>query len=251
MKKYKASAVSYINTKPFLYGIFKSGLESEIDLELDIPSECARKLKAKEVDFALVPVAIIPELSNPIIISDYCIGSLGAVKTVCIFSEVPIDQVTTIYLDYHSRTSVELTKILLNEYWQLSPELIHASEGFEKLIKGNTAGLVIGDRAIALKKVFPYKYDLGTIWKDFTGLPFVFAAWVSNETLPEDFINRFNVAMKLGIEQIPQLSMLIPSPEPTFDIKEYFTKNISYILDASKRKGLELFLEKIGASVGV
>lgn len=251
MKKYKASAVSYINTKPFLYGIFKSGLESEIDLELDIPSECARKLKAKEVDFALVPVAILPELKDPIIISDYCIGSLGAVKTVCIYSEVPIEEVKSIYLDYHSRTSVELTRILLQEYWQLSPQLIHATEGYEKLIKGDSAGLVIGDRAIALKSVLPYKYDLGTVWKDHTGLPFVFAAWVSNEELPEDFINRFNVAMKLGIEQIPQLSMLIPSPDPSFDIKEYFTKNISYILDASKRKGLELFLEKIGAGVGV
>lgn len=251
MKKYSVSAVSYLNTKPFLYGILKSGLESEIDLQLDIPSECARKLVDKAVDFALVPVAVIPELISPIVISDYCIGSVGAVKTVCILSEVPIERVTGVYLDYHSRTSVELTRILLQEYWQLSPELIPAQPGFENLISGNKAGLVIGDRAIVLKNRFPYHYDLGAIWTEHTGLPFVFAAWVSNDPLPEDFINRFNVALKLGIEQIPQLMLLMPSPDPGFDLKSYFTHNISYILDQQKRKALNLFLEKVTAGVDV
>lgn len=251
MKKFKASAVSYINTKPFRYGIFKSGLEAEIELELDIPSECARKLKSKEVDFALVPVAIIPELNDPSIISDYCIGATGAVKTVCIFSEVPLEEVTAVYLDFHSRTSVELTKILLHEYWKLSPILIPATEGYEAAIQGNTAGLVIGDRAIVLKDKFPFVYDLGAIWNDYTGLPFVFAAWVSTKHLPEDFLNRFNIAMKMGIEQIPQLSMLMPSPDPRFDLKEYLTKNISYLLDSSKRNGLDLFLKKISLNVEV
>ena len=78
----KISAVSYLNTKPFLYGLFQSGMEDSIDLSLDIPSECARKLVAGEVDLGLIPVAVIPQLKTPHIISDYCIGTEGAVKTV-------------------------------------------------------------------------------------------------------------------------------------------------------------------------
>ncbi|HMR44919.1 MAG TPA: ABC transporter substrate-binding protein, partial [Saprospiraceae bacterium] len=130
MKKIKATAVNYLNTKPLLYGILKSGLNELIELQTDIPSECARKLKAGEVDFALVPVAVIPELTTPAIISDYCIGTVGAVKTVVIFSEKPLHEVDEIYLDYQSRTSVELTKILLKNYWKIAPKLIAGSPGF-------------------------------------------------------------------------------------------------------------------------
>ena len=84
--KIKVTAVSYLNTKPFLYGIFNHGLEEELDLELNIPSVCAQKLRDGEVDLGLVPVAIIPQLIRPHIISDYCIGTVGAVKTVCLYS---------------------------------------------------------------------------------------------------------------------------------------------------------------------
>jgi len=111
-KKIRLSAVSYLNTKPFIYGLFRGELAEEIELSLDIPSECARKLKAGEVDLALTPVAIIPELPQAWLVSDYCIGSTGTVKTVCLFSEKPLPEIKRILLDFHSRTSVALTRIL-------------------------------------------------------------------------------------------------------------------------------------------
>ena len=97
----KVAAVSYLNTKPLLYGLIKSGLQDEIDLQLNIPSECASKLVAGEVDMGLVPVAIIPEIKGARIISDFCIGTVGTVKTVCIFSQCPIEEIEHLYLDYH------------------------------------------------------------------------------------------------------------------------------------------------------
>lgn len=247
--KYKVTAVSYLNTKPFLYGIFQSGISEELDLSLDIPSDCARKLESGEADIGLVPVAVLPEISNPHIISDYCIGAVGTVKTVCLFSEVPLNEITHLYLDHHSRTSVELTKILLEEYWRLSPILIPATPGFENKMGGTTAGLVIGDRAVEQRGRFPFIFDLGEAWMDWTGLPFVFAAWVSNRPLPEDFIARFNKALQTGLDLIPQLMYILPSPRPGFDLQKYFTENISYQLDAPKRKALELFLQKLSAKV--
>lgn len=251
MKKIKVVAVSYLNTKPLLYGLLRSPLAAQIELQLQIPSECARRLQTGEADLGLVPVAVIPQLQTPHIISDFCIGTRGTVRTVCIYSEAPLQDVKRLYLDYHSRTSVELVKILLRDHWRLSPELLPAQPGFEDDIRGNTAALVIGDRAIGMEERFSYIYDLGEAWLAHTGLPFVFAAWVSNSPLPEEFIEPFNAALQDGLRQIPELMFLLPAPAPGFDLHAYFTENISYELDASKRKALGMFLQEIGASKAV
>jgi chorismate dehydratase len=244
----KATAVSYLNTKPLLYGLIKSGLQKEIDLKLDIPSDCAKKLVNGEVDMGLVPVAIIPEIKNANIISNYCIGTVGTVKTVCVFSQCPIEEMTHLYLDYHSRTSVELVQVLLREHWHLAPKLIHAKEGFEKKIKGTVGALIIGDRAIGLEEKCRFVYDLGEAWLAYSGLPFVFAAWVSNKPLEESFIKKFDAAMQLGVEDIPNLLYILPTPVKGFDLEKYFTENISYELDEDKRKGLNLFLKLMSDS---
>ncbi len=244
-KKYKLTAVSYLNTKPLLYGIFKSKIAERIELQLDMPSVCAQKLKDGRADIGLVPVAIIPELDRPHIVSDYCIGTIGAVKTVCLYGERPIEEWDVLYLDYQSRTSVELTKILLRDYWKLRMELRNAEPGYELTISGTTGGLVIGDRAIGLDERYPYVYDLGEAWLAHTGLPFVFAAWVSNKPLEADFIKAFNLALQRGIEEIPQLVYLIPSPQPNFDLQSYYTQNISYHFDKLKKKALDLFLSEL------
>ncbi len=246
--KLKVTAVSYLNTKPLLYGLVKSGLIEELDLQLDIPSVCASKLSTGEADFGLIPVAAIPELTTPYIVSDYCIGTVGEVKTVCIFSEVPLEEVTELYLDFHSRTSVELVKILLENHWHCSPTLLPSTIGFERKIGGTTAALIIGDRAMDQLGKHAFTYDLGKAWLAYTGLPFVFAAWVSNKPLSSDFITRLNQAMKLGIASIPQLMLILPEQHPGFDLRKYFTENISYQLDAAKRQALRYFLQKLPGS---
>ena len=247
MRKIKVTAVSYLNTKPLLYGIFKHPIAAQIDLKLDIPSVCARRLRDGEADLGLVPVAAIPELRHARLISDYCIGTVGPVQTVALFAEQPIDALTHLYLDHHSRTSVELTKILLREYWQLSPTLLPAHDGYIDELGGTTGGLVIGDRTIGLDRRFPYRYDLGQAWMNHTGLPFVFAAWISTRRLDPGFIAAFNLALQRGLAEIPQLIFLLPTPQPDFDLENYFTRHISYEFDGAKKKALGLFLQKIGS----
>ena len=138
----------------------------------------------------------------PHIISDFCIGADGAVDTVCLFSDVPIQEIESIFLDYQSKTSVELLKILLKEYWQVSPKLIEAKANYEQQIKGKKAGLIIGDRGFQYQNKFKYVYDLSAIWKLHTGLPFVFACWIANKEIDEDFIKEFNKALKFGVNNI-------------------------------------------------
>ncbi len=145
------SAVSYLNTKPFLYGIYQHGLEQSININLDIPSLCAQKLADGRANLGLIPVAAISQVPNAQIITDYCIGTEGAVKTVCLYSCVPIEQVEALYLDYHSRTSAALTQYLLANYWKVTPKILPAKAGFEQKIQGKTAALIIGDRTIGLE----------------------------------------------------------------------------------------------------
>jgi chorismate dehydratase len=242
----KISAVSYLNTVPFIHGLKQSELIHNIDLQLDYHSICADKLINGTVDLALVPVAVIPKLKDSYIISDYCIGADGAVDTVCLYSDVPITQIESIGLDYQSRTSVALLKILLKEYWQLKPELTKVDIGFEYSIKGNHAALVIGDRAFTLNTKHAYIYDLSAIWKEMTGLPFVFAAWVANKKLPKNFISTFNKALEKGLSDIDRALALEGDNYPNCtNPKDYLNNKISYNLDSEMRKGMELFLRKV------
>lgn len=244
--KIAISLVSYWNTKPFLYGLEHAGIADQLDLQLDIPSVGGKKILENKVDIGLVPVAILAQLDDARIITDYCIGATGAVKSVCVFSEVPLEQVEKIYLDDHSMTSVQLLKILLDEYWGLRPELISAHPGYINQIKGTTAGLVIGDRAIALKDSIPYIYDLAEIWNKLTGLPFVFAAWMSRKPLYSDLLFELNEALKFGVHHIDE--MVDSTNNSTFtneELKDYLKHNISYELDGEKRRALDLFISKI------
>lgn len=248
-RKLKLTAVSYLNTKPFIYGLYRSEMAGQFDLSLDIPSECARKLKSGEVDLALAPVAIIPELEEAYLVSNYCIGATGAVNTVCVFSEVPLREIKKLYLDFHSRSSVALTRLLCSEYWHVTPELVPATEGFEREIGGDTAALIIGDRTIGLHDRFPYVYDLAEAWTAWTGLPFVFAAWIAVKPLPEDILRRFNAALEAGIRYVPELVKVLPDM-PQFDLEYYYRHYISYELDEAKWLGLNRFLTTLAGEKG-
>ena len=242
----KISAVSYLNTIPFIHGLKQSELIKTIDLQLDYPSICADKLINGTVDLALVPVVAILKLKEAYIISDYCIGANGAVDTVCLYSDVPIEEIESIALDYQSRTSVALLKLLLKDYWRLNPILINEEVGFEDKIKGKHAALVIGDRAFAMNDKHKFIYDLSAIWTEMTGLPFVFAAWVSNSQLSQDFINAFNKALEKGLTNIDRaLAFEVDSYPNCKNPEDYLNNKISYSLDSEKKKGMELFLRKI------
>jgi chorismate dehydratase len=243
--KISVSAVSYLNTKPFLYGLYASGMGEDINLSLDIPSSCAQKLASGSVELGLVPVAAIPTIRQATIISDYCIGTLSAVKTVGIYAPCPIQEVTHLYLDYQSRTSVALTKYLLQHHWNINPVLIEAKQGYEQSIKGKKAALIIGDRTIGIEDDYPFFYDLGEEWYYHTGKPFVFAAWVSNRPLSNDFVQRFNKALAYGIEQRDRVATLFESCYPNFDVHAYYNDYINYSLDTSKKEALRFFLDKV------
>lgn len=242
-KKIRVGAVSYLNTKPLIYGIEKGMIKEEAKLLIDYPAKIASMLLEDKIDVGLVPVAVIPAMKQHYIISDYCIGSVGAVASVCLFSEMPLKKIKTVLLDYQSRTSVALLKVLIKNFWKIDVAFEETSGGYQSRISGTTAGLVIGDRALQQRKVSPYIFDLGLEWGKFTGLPFVFAAWISNKRLDENFINQFNNANAFGLHKIEEV--VKENPYEIFDLHHYYRDCISFNLDKEKQKGLELFLQKL------
>jgi chorismate dehydratase len=246
MDKIRISAVRYANTYPFIYGLTERGFDKKSVLETDHPSECAAKVIAGRSDLGLIPVAAIPLIINPHIITDYCIGTNGKVRTVQMMSNSTFEGVKKIYLDYRSRTSVNLIKVLAKEYWKKDFKWIDTSETFDfKSIRSDEAVVLIGDQCFEFEYFYQYKYDLGEEWKKFSGLPFVFACWVSNKPLPAGFIDDFNNALSLGVENIDLVtdrygrSGSITGTE----LRKYLTENIDFHLNTEKKKAMSLFLD--------
>jgi chorismate dehydratase len=242
--KIRVGIVNYMNTKPLLYGLTRPPIHEQIELISDYPSRLADMLIKGEIDLGLIPVAVLPQLPEYHIIGDYCIGAEGEIATVALFSEVPMNEIKKIYLDYQSRSSVELLKYLLKEYWGINPQIVQAeNDDYRQEIKGTTGGLVIGDRAFKQRKISTFIYDLGSEWRKITGLPFVFAAWISTKEMPGDFIKAFNRANALGLQHIDEI--VKENPFDLYDLSKYYNLHLSYRLDEQKRKGMDAFLKYI------
>jgi len=155
-------------------------------------------------------------------------------------SNKPLEKIKNIYLDFESRTSVQLVRVLAKNYWKMDFEWKALRKenpvDFSKL----EAAVIIGDKCFALAKKFKYVYDLSNEWRKFTSLPFVFACWVANKKITENIKNQFNEAMKFGVENIDKAIENISSEINLFN---YLTKNISYSLDKPKRDAMDLFLK--------
>ena len=237
----KVCSISYLNSIPFVYGLENSPLN--LHLSKEIPSKCAHNLIINAADIALVPVAIIPQLPYSRVISSFCIASNDAVETVCLFSQRPLNEIETIILDYHSKTSNELVQLLCRHYWHISPKFVYSDAEFSDQISNSTAGLIIGDRAYQFRSEFSYVYDLSQEWKKWTDLPFVFACWVANKPIETQFEAMFCQALKYGVDN---LSKAIASKSHLFDTnidkRRYLTEVIDYQLDSQKRQAMDRFL---------
>ena len=243
-RKIRVGAVSYLNSKPLIYGLSHSLFPLSHQLSLDYPSNLVKALQNDQIDLGLIPVAALLDLPTYQIASQYCIGAIGEVASVCFYSDVPIEQVKTIRLDYQSRTSVMLCKILMKEFYGKEVFYTAANNDQELLdFREETASLIIGDRALRLNGKTKYSIDLAGKWVEMTGLPFVFAAWVSKLKMESTVVSCFNDAVGFGVHHLDRVIAEVDNEG--LDLVTYFKKNISYNFDENKQIGLNLFLEKI------
>lgn len=242
----KICAVSYLNTKPFLYGIENQMIDTEIILQ--IPSLCVEHFKNHLSDIALIPVGSLVDFDEVHLVSDYCIGANGKVDSVFLFSQNPIHQLKAIYLDTHSRTSNGLIKILCKYHWNQNIDFLKTPSNTDSYqwINENIGAIVIGDRAIQIKNHYPYVYDLAYEWKSWTGLPFVFAVWAfhfSSAILEK--LDLLKNSFCYGLSHIEEVATLWSNAFHTDkeNILHYYKNNISYELDNDKKEALKLYLQ--------
>jgi chorismate dehydratase len=262
--KYRIAAVSYINTLPFLHGLQHPEVRELIDVTLAHPARCAELLQKGEVDIALCPVGALTSMDRYHVITDYCIGCDGPVRTVSIYSDKPLSELTHIVLSPESRTSNLLVQIINKEYWRhpiiFSSTSTITSEGrthrsaatspvssistISSTSSSSVGFLFIGDICFAKEKEFAFRTDLGQAWKEWTGLPFAFACWVSRKNIDEDVVQQINTAFESGIQDIDKLTF--PGGVDSEVMREYLKKNISYEFDTGKKEAMEKYLDLIG-----
>jgi len=231
--------VNYLNAIPFIRGMKKEGLFEEMNISTETPARCATAFESGDAEVALIPAGALHGIPDYRIISDYCIGCDGEVRTVCIFSNQDIRNCRRLLLDNHSRTSVLLARLVVQQYFGL--QLPFQSLDIEQWQpEEGDAILMIGDKVFEFENKFTYKYDLGSLWKEWTGLPFVFAVWVARKDVPSWLELKLNQAFGTGIASIPEIARELSPASP--DLSSYYTKHIQYDLDDLKRKALQKYL---------
>ena len=246
--KIRVGAVSYLNTKPLIWGL--PDLAPWVELSLDFPSRLADELARGRLDVALIPsIEYSPEAGQQIV-SDACIACRGPVMSVKLFSRVPMDEVRTLALDEGSRTSIALTRVLLKERFDLQPQLEALTLGASVRDSAADAVLVIGDRAMhSPGGGFADVWDLGDEWVRWSGLPFVFAMWVARPG-----INLTGLAEVLGRSRDEGLAMAEAIAEKEAaplglsrpQCLTYLRDHLHFYLGPRERRGLDLFRELAG-----
>lgn len=237
----RIAAVSYLNTIPFIYGIRHEG-NLRADLLLAPPADCYLNYAEGRADIALMPSAMVPTLKSTSIITDYCIGANGKVRTVELFSNVPIQQVRRIFLDVHSRTSVQLVGYLAANYWHIQPEWYELSDYSQvAFAQKEDAFLLIGDKVFDHEGLFNYNYDLAEEWKKATSMPFAFAVWVARKGTSYEVIDALQRAFTFGVESIWEAIIEAGYDQKPYNAYEYLTQNIDFVFNAEKHSALQKF----------
>jgi chorismate dehydratase len=195
----RIGAVSYLNTKPLIHELDR--LAPEAELILDYPSRLADRLRDGTLDVALIPIVEYFRANSYRLVPGISIASFGPVLSVTVFSRVPWERIGRLALDEGSRTSAALTQVIARRRYGITPELQPLPMDAHPESLDADAVLLIGDRAMhACLPGFPHAFDLGQEWHEWTGLPFVYAAWAVREGVDLGPVERaLHEAKRLGV----------------------------------------------------
>jgi len=237
MSKLRLAAVKYLNTLPMLQGLQNSSAGSQFELHLEHPAECARKLIEGEVDIALCPVGALINLPAYHIVSKYGIGCKGPVRTVSIYSDSPLEELRAVKLYGESRSSNILARVLDQNYWKLGLQFIDPDSDVPELPTGH---LVIGDACFEQETQYQHITDLGDAWFNFTGLPFLFACWVSIKPVDDKIRHILDSSFASGIADLGRLDL--PESQVHVNLYHYLRDNIRYEIDEETLEGMTKFI---------
>jgi chorismate dehydratase len=250
MTRVRLGAVGYLNARPLVYGLEQ---QPRFDLRYDIPSECARLLHAHTIDVGLIPS--IEYLRGPqpyVFVPGPAVTSRGPVASVAIYTRVEPRDIRSIAMDTSSRTSVALSTVLLRRAFGVTPDAVPMAPDLEAMLARADAALIIGDTALFLDHQSAIlnppstisKIDLGQLWTESTGLPFVYAVWAGwpGAVGPED-VRLLQRARDQGVADSDEVARAYYPDDPGRQAvaKRYLRDNIRYVLGDEELEGLRAF----------
>lgn len=254
MTPLRLGAVSYLNTKPLVFGL--ETRPEQFDLRFDVPARCAELLHANEVDLGLIPaIEFLRGTEDYWVVPGVSIASEGDVDSVAVFSKRPIAEVTSIALDLSSRTSVALTRILCARRWGIDPAFAPAEPELSAMLAHADAALVIGDPAMAIDaaSLGLHKIDLGGEWHALTRLPFVYAMWTGRAGVVSPAqAEALRTAREQGEANLPRIADQAGGGDAVRADRalRYLRDNLKYGLGAREAAGLRRFHE-LGVELGL
>lgn len=237
----RIGSVSFLNAKPLIYGLDNA---PDVDLKLDVPSRLLDGLRSESFDVALLPVIDYQRMPGLRVLRSGGIACDGPTLTVRIFSPVPVERITTLACDTDSHTSVALATVLLAERYGVRPRLVDLHDPAEPL-EPNAARLLIGDKVICEEpRGLPHQLDLGEAWKEWTRLPFVFAAWMARGGIDlGDLPARLEAAKREGLQHVDEIISRHGAPRgwPADVARRYLTEYLRFDIGESQLEAIRLF----------
>jgi chorismate dehydratase len=242
----RIAASSYLNTAPLIWSFLHGSGQDEVEiLTHEAPARCASLLAAGEVDAALVPVIEYQRIPEIAVVRNVCVGSRRRVRSVLLVTKnLELREVRSVALDTSSRTSAALVRVLFREFMGTEPVWKHAEPDIREMLRGADAALIIGDPAMTLPRQNVRVYDTAALWREHTGLGFVFAMWMAQERALEK-VRRvdFAAARDEGLAHVEEIAAgyegrLKLSRD---ELREYLLENICFEMDEGMSAGLDLF----------
>jgi chorismate dehydratase len=242
----RLAASSYLNTAPLIWSFIEGVQRENIELHThEAPARCADMLSSGEVEAALVPVIEYQRLSEVRVVPGVCVGSRRRVRSVVLATRnEDLRSVKSVALDTSSRTSAALIQVIFKEFMGISPRFLPAAPNLDAMLQGADAALIIGDPAMTFQQEGLIVHDMAALWRQHTGLGFVFAMWMIREQ-SLDILDRVDFAAARD-EGLANVDTVLANYDrelnlPVDELRHYLTENISFSLDDEMKQGMELY----------
>lgn len=243
----KLAASSYLNSAPLIWSFVRGSMQDRVDFTEAVPARCADMLAKAEVEIALVPVIEYQRANDVSLVPDVCVGSKGEVRSVLLVSrKQQLESIRSVALDESSRTSATLVKIIFREFLRRDAEWTTRSPDLDEMLERNDAALIIGDPAMVFTRGDLRIWDMASLWRNYTGLGFVFAMWMLNDSAMDRVRTiDFATARAEGVENKPEIiseyQKLLGLSRGS--LQDYLDNNICFRLDNQMQQGLNLYYE--------
>ncbi|MER7047853.1 MULTISPECIES: menaquinone biosynthetic enzyme MqnA/MqnD family protein [Streptomyces] len=258
--------IQFLNCLPLYWGLARTGTLLDLELSKDTPEKLSERLVRGDLDIA--PVTLVEFLRNAdqlVAFPDLAVGCDGAVMSCVIVSQTPLEKLdgARVALGSTSRTSVRLAQLLLAERYKVEPDYYTCPPDLGLMMQDAEAAVLIGDAALRASlhdapRLGLQVHDLGLMWKEWTGLPFVFAVWAARkdylareEAVVREVHQAFLASRDLSLEEVAKVAEQAARWE-SFDAEllERYFRTLDFRFGPDQLAGVREFARRIGPTTG-